>query len=380
MLDKQETTVQASLLPFFKTHSTKMIATLNGCLYTSIAYKGGSDLQSLLAISDNTAFELNMILSIGAGLVYTMFMYKTLEALSLSIDTYTKAFFAMMAPFSASAFLTAGMAGTTLLFQQDALAWSIGILLFLLRIINCIDASVKFPERFKETKELGYQAFIEKDYAELARFCTIWIVSIGYAFCTTDAIYNAMNTLTKSWIAPPMLDPICYLGALLGALGTLPLNVYWSYRGLRQLTFGGKKEANNHIADPTDGYTYAGFLCVLPLILGILGGATGTGGHVAARLGFFTDVLRVITSIMYSCFAGTPGMATLLRTMGTNHDHQSTNTNNTPLLSPVAQPSYGTNTLLLLSTQASPFYDIPLTTDYTYMPAQDNGDNICKNT
>ena len=57
-----------------------------------------------------------------------------------------------------------------------------------------------------------------------------------------------------------------------------------------------------------------GLLFVLPIIFGILGGATASRGQVAGQLGITSDVVRTLTSILYASFAGTPGMATFLRT------------------------------------------------------------------
>lgn len=312
--------LQTSQQCFFTTqkslyeHKNKLIALFNGALYIAIAYKGGSDLQKLLVLSDDSAKELNMALSVGAGVVYTMFTYKTLESISLKIESTAQAILSIMAPFSASAFLTAGMAGSKLLFNNDTVSLTIGMLLFALRNINCIDASIKFPERFKETQKAGYEAWQNKDYAEISRLLIIWVASIGYAVCTTDAIYRSTEILIKNTnLDEHQLSVFCCFSSILGALGTLPLNVYWSYRGLRQLTFGGKPDAAGVINDPTDRYTYIGLICVLPITLGILGGATGSNGQMAAKLGLFTDILRVITSVLYSCFAGMPGMASLIR-------------------------------------------------------------------
>ena len=188
-----------------------------------------------------------------------------------------------------------------------------------MRNLNCIDASVKFPKRLTETYESWKKSVDDRDYYEIARLLTVWISSLGYALCTTDSIYSSAETISH-WLSVPDhgVPVIAATAASLGALGTLPLNVYWSHRGLRQLSYGGKMNNEGINPDPTDRYTFVGFLLVLPIILGILGGATAASGQAAGRLGITTAIIRVVTSILYACFAGTPGMASLLRNTTTS--------------------------------------------------------------
>jgi hypothetical protein len=284
---------------------------LNGTLYFTIAVKGGADLDKLMQIN---SFDFIVTLSACNSLVYAMFTYKTLEFLSLKPDSFTKFTFSIFAPFAASAFLTAGTAGAEVLGLNHNGALVIGIFLFTLRIVNCVDASVKFPQRFIDTYKAWSEAQTTRDYNEIARLLTVWIFSIGYAASTTDAVYNSMLTIT-GWlsISSQKAVPFFYVASALGALGALPLTVYWSHRGLRQLTYGGKINENGQTPDPTDRYTYLGLMCVLPSILGILGGATASTGNVFAQLGNFAIYARLLTSIFYALCAGTPGMATLLR-------------------------------------------------------------------
>ncbi|EKD72665.1 MAG: hypothetical protein ACD_45C00616G0001, partial [uncultured bacterium] len=313
-------------------------AIVNGALYFAVAVEGGENIQTLFDMSDSATKTMSLAVGSGASVVYTMFMYKTLEALSLKINTPSKAFFSLLAPFSAAAFLTAGTAGAELIGCNAPTALAIGVALFGLRMINCIDASVKFPHRLKETRRAWNEAWHEKDYRELSRLLAVWLSSIGYVACTTDAIYSATQTIA-GWFAVSqgIVLGISLAASLLGAAGTLPLNVYWSHRGLRQLTGSGKRDANGHNPDPTDLYTYLGLILVLPVILGIVGGATASTGEVFGQLGPSADVLRLITSILYAVFAGTPGMATLLRGMSQYArqlalQHGSAREESTPLL------------------------------------------------
>lgn len=288
-------------------------AMINGSLYFAIVVRGGSDLEKLMHIN---SFALIVTFSAYNSLVYTMFTYKTLEFLSLKPDSFTKFVFSLLAPFTASAFLTAGTSGAEILGIEKNGALTIGILLFLFRIVNCVDASVKFPQRCIDTYKAWVDAQRTSDYNEMARLLIVWILSIGYAASTTDAVYNSMLTIAN-WlsISSTKAVPFFYAASVLGALGALPLTVYWSHRGLRQLTYGGKTNENGQTPDPTDIYTYLGLICVLPSILGTLGGATTSTGNVFAKMGEFAIYTRLLTSIFYALCASTPGMATLLRTI-----------------------------------------------------------------
>lgn len=297
-----------------KTSLIRTISIFNGVLYFVIAFDGGKNIENIFDLSGKSGNISIIVVSVGAGIVYTMFTYKTLEALSLKIDSRSKVFFSFLAPFSAAAFLTAGEDGSRSLGFNEGGALAMGILLFGLRMMNCIDASVKFPDRFLETRRAWNAALTARNYAELSRLIVIWIASIGYVLCTTDAVFNATQIIL-GWfgLSADNAEVFCYIASVLGALGTLPLNVYWSYRGLRQLTFGGIESTEGINPDPTDRYTYIGLILVSPVILGILGGATASTGQVFGRLGIFSEVLRVTSSVFYAACAGTPGMATLLR-------------------------------------------------------------------
>lgn len=296
-------------------YSNLTISTFNGCLYFVIAVKGGNDLAALFSINKDAI----ICISVGASIVYTMFTYKTIQSLSLKANTPSKIFFSSLAPFSASAFLTGGISGSKQLGFSQEMATAIGVMLFLLRMINCVDASVKFPERLTETSEAWSDAYTNKNYVEMSRLIIVWLSSLGYVFCTTDTIYNSTSTIAN-WlkITKSAVPAISASAAGLGALGTLPLNIYWSYRGLRQLTYGGKPNEDGINLDPSDRFTFLGLLLVLPITLGILGGATAGTGKAAAQLGETTVILRIITSFLYACFAGTPGMASLLRNTTTS--------------------------------------------------------------
>lgn len=294
-----------------------VLSAFNGALYFFVSHAGGENLESFLNIQGPSANHAINAISIASSLVYTMFMYKTFEALTLRPNTKTKVALSLLAPFAASAFLTAGKEGATAVGSPDILAFLIGFVLLAFRILNCIDANVKFPSRLKELTQAWSKAGASRDTLELARLIFTWVVGIGYSIATTDAVYNS-TTIILNWISitnKPAITTTGYIFAGLGAVATLPLNLYWTHRGLKQLTYGGACDTQGNVLDPTDRYTFIGSFLVLPVILGILGGATASQGAVFGQLGLFAQIVRVSTSAFYGICAGTPGMATLCRSI-----------------------------------------------------------------
>ena len=94
-------------------------------------------------------------------------------------------------------------------------------------MINCVDASVKFPHRLLETKHAWDEAWQQKDFREITRLIVVWLSSIGYVVCTTDAIYSATKTIF-GWfgvVHHSVIQPISFMASILGAIGTLPVAV-----------------------------------------------------------------------------------------------------------------------------------------------------------
>jgi hypothetical protein len=84
-------------------------------------------------------------------------------------------------------------------------------------------------------------------------------------------------------------------------------------RGIKQLTYGGKPDANGEYKDPTDKYTYIAAAATTPVLLGILGSATSSTGQVFGKIGITSNVVRVSSSVIYSVAGGVPGLSTLFR-------------------------------------------------------------------
>ena len=289
-----------------------LVCIFNGMLYYSLAFEGGSALLSSFNVNGEAAYRSNVAISACTSLVYGMFWYIFLGMSSelKDIDSYSKVGLLTIAPFAALAFLTGGMEGAELLgFNQD-IALFVGILLFCFRAFTYADAAIKFPARLTETRNSWNDSLANRDYSEIARLAIVWLNSLCYAASTTDSIYNATTIILSSFSKDSaLISRLSYLSAGLGAIAGLPLFVFISHVGLRQLTYASNHEGRIN----TDVFTYIGAFCVLPSIFGALGGASGSSGHVYGLIGHGFDWIRVVAAIAYALFAGTPGMAHLIR-------------------------------------------------------------------
>ncbi len=287
------------------------IAIFNGALFFLIAMAGGANLQRLFHFNNMLMLEL---ISVGAALCYGMFTFKTIEFLTLKPKTLLSWILAIFAPFAASCYLTAGIEGASLFSCFNTqMVLALGIILFLLRSVNYIDGAVKFPDRLLHIKHSWLKAFMQRDYKALFCVAIVIYTTIGYSLSTTDAIYFATFKIAHLLqFDSPYMRYIAYSAAGIGAIVGMPLILYWSQRGLSQLTNCNKMEKFAH-HDLSDIYTFLGLLGALPVILGSLGGATGINGEMFAKLGIFADVVRVTTSALFAVCAGVPGLSTLFR-------------------------------------------------------------------
>ncbi len=298
------------------------IALLNGLLYAfTIPENGGENIKQYFNLRGPVTDGLIHILSGISGLCYTMFCYKTLEALNLKTESGAAIALATLSPFAASGYLTGGVEGASLIsaFPVELCA-IVGVLLYAFRNVSCIDASFKFPERIGEIKQAWNKAWEEKDYKELTRLAITVISSLGFALSATDAVYAAVQ-IVIAWFGDPttmLAQGISYAASGVGALGILPLCLYWTHRGLKQLTFGGRRDEEGVKKDPTDAYTYLGLMVVAPNALGVLGSTVSstTTGKVFGRLGITAEVVRLTSSGVYAITSGTPGMGAFFRAGG----------------------------------------------------------------
>lgn len=321
------------------------IGGLNGVLYFFIAAAGAGNLKNFFHLENDSAMQAMYGLGAGASLCYGMFSYKTMEGLTLKPTTAVGWTLSALAPIAASSFLTAGIEGATILGISGG-AIPLGIILFLLRNVNMIDGSVKFQNRVNEVKTSFSQAIEDKDYKEMIRLILTTYFALGYSASTTDSIFSAVNKIATWCDAPASigLKATAYVFCGLGALGGLPMSFYWIHRGMKQISFGGKQEADGTNKDPSDIHTLLAAIGTIPVILGILGAATAATGQAFAMLGLFALVVRMSSSIAYAVLGGVPGLSTLSRGVGAKcRLFASSREEKSPLLPP--QPVSGDPTI-----------------------------------
>lgn len=321
----KQTSLSKSHTSFFATKknhvSVKMafasISLINGILYFAVSKAGGDNVERIFDFQGLGANITMDVISGGSSLCYTMFFYKTLESLSLLPKSVLEGALILLAPLAASSFFTAGMEGTKALGLSSEITLVVACILFILRMVNCADGSAKFPGRLNEMKKEWDIAWTAKNYKELARLIMTGLVSLGYSAASTDAIYNTSIVLLELFGLPKnnTMNYIAFAASILGALGTLPMTLYWTHRGLKQLTFGGRINDEGNNPDPTDRYTALSLPVVSTVTLGIIGSATGTNGKVFGTLGLFSNCVRVGSSTIYAIAAATPGISTLFRGM-----------------------------------------------------------------
>jgi hypothetical protein len=310
---------QSSFWDHTRKHKMKAVAAIsvfNGVLFYAISAAGGENIERILKIEGHRANVSMHLVGIGSSVCYTMFFYKTLESLSLLPKNILEGALASLAPFAASPYLSAGIEGAKSFdFITPEIATIVGIILFILRMVNCVDGSTKLPNRLNEMKSSWEKAWIKKDYVELSRLIVTSLASFGYAVATTDAIYNSAEKILGFFKIGPSAgtEAFSYISSILGAAGILPMTFYWTHRGMKQLTGGGESDDNGTVADPTDRYTYASLPIVATVIIGTIGSATGTVGSVFGRLGIFASYVRLAASTIYATCGAVPGVSTLLR-------------------------------------------------------------------
>ncbi|MFZ2314888.1 MAG: hypothetical protein WAW86_04410 [Gammaproteobacteria bacterium] len=289
------------------------LSLMNGLLYFAIAVAGVDNIKHLFQCQNNA---LLYIVSVGAAVCYGMFTYKSFEFITLRPRTAIAWCLAILAPFPACSFLTAGIEGATSLSLFDVkTVVLIAIALFLMRTVNFIDGAVKFPKRLFEIKAALNKAFHARDYKNLICIAIIVYTAIGYSLSTTDSIYAASIKI-GNWLGVTNLSTLslaAYVSSVIGAFVGLPMVFYWTQRGIVQLTNLGVPNENGFVQDPTDMYTYIGLLASFPVILGSLGAATSSSAQVFGQLGVLSEIVRVSSAVIFAICGGVPGLSTLFR-------------------------------------------------------------------
>jgi hypothetical protein len=313
--------INESFLDLGEDHKKELVygaaAAVSGCLYFFIAAAGADNLKALFGLDDQDRgfIDFTYLLGAGAGVCFATFTYKVLVNLTLKPDSPLSKALALFAPISASSFLVAGMEGAEMIGLNPYVAVGIGIALYAYRTLSMVDGAVKFPEKAKELLNEWSKAFNEKDKPKMARLIVTLATSIGFSAAATDSIYAASSALLMRVGAVNLfaVSITSYITGTLGALGVFPLTMYWTFRGLNQLTGGGKPDSAGVEKDPTDRYTAIAAIATLPVILGSLGSVTAAHGEMLGRTGSLSTVIRVASSAVYAVAGGVPGLSTLFR-------------------------------------------------------------------
>lgn len=294
------------------------LSILNGVLYFGIAKLGSEKLQGLLGLETRDADEGFDAMCVVSCVCYTMFFYKGSTKFNLMPASFIQKVFSFLGLFAASSFLTSGYEGALLFdFVTQGLALAIGVILFACRTATCVDASVKFPDRLIEIKKSWGDALVERNGREISRLLGTGLMSAGYALSSTDAVYSA-SEIILGWfhVTPDESAPANYVAAILGALGSIPMSLYWGHRGIKQLTFGGRVDEQGNNSDPTDRATYLSLIPISATILGVLGSAVAGSGSVFRRVGLAAQIIDVVSSVAFAGTVNVPGMSTLFRSVG----------------------------------------------------------------
>lgn len=289
------------------------LAVTNGALYYAIPIEGLRNLKQLFQNDSEQADLVLKIIAAEACVVYTLFVYNTFKNISFRIDSLPKLACALFTPFAAAPFFTAGKNGSEKLYGNSDVALAFGVLLYVFRALTFLDGALKFPAHFPELLEILNRAYQEDNYAEIARISFSLVISAGFSVAITDSVYSAAQSVADR-------PAFSMASAILGMLGTFPLASYGIYRGMREITAAENDppsangiENGQRPVVQTDKYTWYALGVVFPSALGALGSATSATGEVFGRAGYFSNVARVIFSILYAIFMGTPAVSRFLR-------------------------------------------------------------------
>ena len=301
-----------------------ILALASGGTYFFVADLGSASLKPLLEncnihMDDNAFKILAYFLSAGASACFTAFSYKAFSNLTLIPRHPLSIFLSALAPVASGSFFTACLLGSQSMGASAPVAVSLALTLYFTRTLTMIDGSVKFPDKAKELYHILFESVKNKDFTNLARLSLTLYTAVGFSMASTDNIFSAFNFLLNLCKVPEgaARDLPCYTLASLGAIGLFPMIMYWTYRGILQLTWGGKPDENGINLNPTDKYTWLAALATIPVIFGSLGSVTSVAGKMFGGLGHYGEPIKVTTSMLYSVGGAIPGLSTIFRAAGT---------------------------------------------------------------
>lgn len=287
-----------------------------GALYFFVAVAGVNNIKRVFLIGDYTASILTYGFGLSSSVIATMFAYKTLEYLSLRPRGFFSWVLVSLAPFAATSFLAACVEGAYSMAFSGWLVYTFGFVLYFFRMLSMIDGAAKFEKSLEDISGTWRHILEQRNIVQFIRLFITLYISIGYTISTADAMHTAFNKIVAVFdIHSSSASTFSYFATYLGAIGSFPMNLYWTHTGIKQLTDGAKNSVEDQESNPSDKWTIIGAIAAFPVALGVLGAATGTGGGIFSRFGATADVVRITTSVAYSICSATPGLATLLRAL-----------------------------------------------------------------
>lgn len=290
------------------------VAASNAIFYYPLAIAGGNSIKKLFQTESSALDMAVIILAAWACVCYGLFMYRTLELFEYRKARLLEgAAIVVIAPLASLAFFGGGIEGCEQIpfLNQPGTVIACGVILFIFRQLNMIDGIYKFKARTVLMKN----ELANANCLDFIRIAIPVLASVGYALSTTDSIFFSLKKMVElnNGRLTGGLEGLFYFISVVGAIGIFPLALFWTHKGVKQLTCGGKRDAQGQTADLTDKYTFLGLLLTLPVFLGILGSATEAQGDVWGKTGLTGLIIRIASALIYAACAGTVPWAALLR-------------------------------------------------------------------
>ncbi|PIZ04691.1 MAG: hypothetical protein COY58_02770 [Gammaproteobacteria bacterium CG_4_10_14_0_8_um_filter_38_16] len=294
-----------------------LLAILNGTLFFAIAAEGKNSLSRTLHEKNKAIDEFSIFSNVICAISYAAFFRSALKNIHLRPNNPAALTFCLFAPFAASAYCSSGIEGAKSLSLSSTIANTTGVALFLLRILNCVDGANRFPDQLKSMRDTWRNAYQSKNYAECMRLISAITITSAYCIASTDAFFYSTETLLRFAQCPieTAARVACYVACALGVIGTLPLSLYWTHRGILEVT--NNKPIKTNSLDPSiaarDRYTLIAMLITLFTITGTLGAASNKKCAIFCSLGAWTAYISIPASMLYAVFSGIPGISNTLR-------------------------------------------------------------------
>ncbi|OGT46129.1 MAG: hypothetical protein A3E82_00490 [Gammaproteobacteria bacterium RIFCSPHIGHO2_12_FULL_38_11] len=287
------------------------LAIFNAILFFTISKVGADSAKKIQALNTNTGDNILLTSAIFSAVYYGVFFYLTLGIMQLYPKDKLEKILTFFAIISASAFFTAGKEGAESLGISEPIAFANGFILFLFRIVNCVDSAVQLPSRTIELIQ-RVQNSVDRRHttAEVVRLFFALILSLEYSAASTDSMFSAFSATFDLLAIPMCLTRTIfeYFFASVGAIGTLFLTAYWMHRGIAECTFGKHPDAA-----PTDCYILLAVILCIPTTAGALGPVSAKTAVMFSKGGEGLNWVTVGVAAVFSFMGYAPGVAGILR-------------------------------------------------------------------